>query len=524
MMWKWVTRLVWAIVLAVLTLAIGGGVQARLHHPRLSAWHRIAPQRELRAADMSGSFALSDYLAREEDVFREIVERVEPAVPSTDRSATNRYVRGARSYPGRGGRNWNRTFKLVPSEVRGGALLVHGLTDAPYSMRALAETLRASGYYALALRMPGHGTVPAGLVHASWEDWMAAVRVGVRHVRHTVGPDKPLVLVGYSNGGALVTKYALDQLEGAGDPPPSRLVLVSPMIGVTRLTALARYTSLLGPIPGFEAARWLDVVHEYNPYKYNSFPANAALQTGRLTAVLQRQVLAARKAGRLGRLPPILTFQSIVDATVSTEAVVTALYDQLSDNGSELVLFDINRFSGLEPFIRPAEATLLTRLFDRSSRRYRRVLISNESTSLDAVERSVAAGTLEIVTRPIGLAWPRDVFSLSHVALPFPPDDPVYGGEVPPDRSGGPTLGQLSPRGERAVLTVPVDVLMRVSWNPFFDYMAGRVRETVEGTASQRLALDHPHKRGAGEDSPLSIGVASQRTEADGLSADPSRP
>jgi hypothetical protein len=38
-------------------------------------------------------------------------------------------------------------------------------------------------------------------------------------------------------------------------------------------------------------------------------------------------------------------FQSIVDATVSTDAVVHALFDQLESNGSELVLFDINRLS-----------------------------------------------------------------------------------------------------------------------------------------------------------------------------------
>ena len=61
--------------------------------------------------------------------------------------------------------------------------------------------------------MPGHGAVPAGLTTVVWEDWLAAVRVGVRHVRERIGPDKPIVLVGYSNGGALVLKYTLDQVE-----------------------------------------------------------------------------------------------------------------------------------------------------------------------------------------------------------------------------------------------------------------------------------------------------------------------
>ena len=48
-------------------------------------------------------------------------------------------------------RDFNRTFEVTPDTVRGGALLIHGLTDGPYSMRAIAEQLRAEGFYSLAL-------------------------------------------------------------------------------------------------------------------------------------------------------------------------------------------------------------------------------------------------------------------------------------------------------------------------------------------------------------------------------------
>ena len=37
------------------------------------------------------------------------------------------------------------------------------------------------------------------------------------------------------------------------------------------------------------------------------------------------------------------------------------------------------------------------------------------------------------------------------------------------------SLGRLVPRGEKDVLIVPMDVLLRVSWNPFFRYVADRV-------------------------------------------------
>ena len=93
--------------------------------------------------------------------------------------------------------------------------------------------------------------------------------------------------------------------------------------------------------------------------------------------------------------------------------------------------------------------------------------------------RDVAPGTVSPVDEALGLAWARDVFSLSHVALPFPTDDPVYGSMAEELPNGPVALGLLSPRGERSVLTVPVDVLMRVSSNPFFPYMERRISEWV---------------------------------------------
>jgi alpha-beta hydrolase superfamily lysophospholipase len=486
MLKRWLVRIAWAILLVVATVIIGGAVDARRRLPDLDAWHRLAPS-DATASDLRTA-TLADYLRREDAVFRELRERVEQTSPGQGSPPANRYDRRSRSHPSRLGWDANRTFEIHPSgEIVGGALLVHGLTDSPYSMRAVGETLKASGYYGLALRMPGHGAVPAGLVTSVWEDWLGAVGVGVRHVRAAIGPDKPLVLVGYSNGGALVLKYALDQVERGEGLRSTRLVLISPMIGVPSFAWMARVISLLGPIPYFEKARWLDVIPEYNPYKFNSFPANAALQSWRLSSEVQRQILRLSSAGRLKDLPPVLAFQSLVDATVSTAAVVHALFDQLDANGSELVLFDINRLSGIQPFIAPAAATVLSRLTDLSPRRYGRALVTNAShESLDVVERSIRAQHTGIVTQPLGVAWPPEMFSLAHIALPFPLDDEVYGRQPRATAADMVRLGTLSPRGERAVLTVPVDTLMRASCNPFFPYLAARLTTWTQPVAVSR--------------------------------------
>ncbi len=170
---------------------------------------------------------------------------------------------------------------------------------------------------------------------------------------------------------------------------------------------------------------------------------------------------------------------SVSIGTVSTEAVVRTLYSALPKNGSELVLFDLNRTANLDPFIRPSDSALLRTLFDRhAARDYTLTVIRNVTDDTrEVAEWRIAAGTTAIETRPLGLQWPTDVFSLSHIAMPFPPDDPVYGAETTRSPSGPIRLGLLTPRGERSVLTVPIDTLMRVSYNPFFSYLADRAVE-----------------------------------------------
>jgi alpha-beta hydrolase superfamily lysophospholipase len=63
-------------------------------------------------------------------------------------SRVNRLVEGA---------PYNRSFRLLKRDAVGHALLIHGLTDSPYSMKALAESLHSRGFEVTVLRLPGHG-------------------------------------------------------------------------------------------------------------------------------------------------------------------------------------------------------------------------------------------------------------------------------------------------------------------------------------------------------------------------------
>ena len=97
-------------------------------------------------------------------------------------------------------------------------------------------------------------------------------------------------------------------------------------------------------------------------------------------------------------------------------------------------------------------------------------------------------------------AWPRGVFSLSHVALPFPPDDPIYGGPqalAAPGRVPGQgpiVLGAITLLGERGMLQVPDGFFLRLRFNPFFAYVDERTRDFL--ARGQRAAAASPRRAG----------------------------
>ena len=128
----------------------------------------------------------------------------------------------------------------------------------------------------------------------------AAVRVAMRDLRRQMGPDRPIYMVGYSNGAALAVDYTVSVVEGADLPRPAGLVLLSPAIGIRTLAVVARMRTGLSSLPGFGRAAWQQIVQEFDPYKYSSFSFNAAGQTQRLTSGLSRRVerLAGRQADR----------------------------------------------------------------------------------------------------------------------------------------------------------------------------------------------------------------------------------
>jgi alpha-beta hydrolase superfamily lysophospholipase len=433
---------------------------------------------EFSVEDVREIDSFEEYLTLEEAVFTELDQRFYATPGTGPEPSLERYRKGSLADPGQRQPNWNRSFELPSDTAIGGVLLLHGMSDSPYSLRALGEALQQRGYYVVGLRMPGHGTIPSGMLYLRWQEMAAVVRLGMLHLAQRA-PGLPLHIIGYSTGGPLALDYALQSQQDTTLPAASKLVLISPAIGVSPAAIMAKWSRRLSRLPGLHQLAWLDVQPEFDPYKYNSFTTNAAEQVHALTQSVANRIAARTDTEQ--PLPPILVFKSTVDATVSNNAVVDRLLSQLVPNRHELVVFDVNRFAPTAILLRDDPGPFTARLIADQQLPFTFTLVTNSNAN----SRSVAAYSKAPFTtaanrvEPLGQTWPRAVFSLSHVALPFPSDDPLYGAQAP-ENANQLFLGQQALQGERGVLKIPENFLLRLRHNPFYDYEQARILDWLK--------------------------------------------
>lgn len=456
---------------SVAGLAVLGLVLYMQNQPDLAVWHTAELDAEFTRHSHVKTFA--DYRALEEILFRQLEDRVHARIRPSQKRQANRYHKGSLSDPGRWPVNWNRSYELRASQPHAGVLLLHGMSDSPYSLHHIGRTLNEQGAWVVGLRLPGHGTAPSALVRVQWQDMHAAVVLAMQHLRRQVG-NRPIHIIGYSTGGALAVYYSLRALDDPSLPRAERLVMISPAIGVTGMAALAVWQARLGRWLGLDKLAWNSIQPEYDPFKYGSFAVNAGDQVYRLTLAVQSQ-LERHKTG-LPRLPPILAFESVVDDTVSAPEVIRGLFARLPDNGNELVLFDLNRKVGIEYLLKKDPTRAVQAVLRKSVNPFTIRLLTNADPATDqVVVYHKPAGARNLAIEKTDMAWPAYIFSVSHVALPFPPSDPLYGGgDAAP--SPGISLGHIALRGERGVLQIPAADMLRQRWNPFYPYLTARLR------------------------------------------------
>ena len=464
---------------ALLTLQGCGGGAA------LKPWHteKLTEEFSENKADEVKTF--DDYLALEDSLFKQLDEIVYAQSETGPEFRLDRYSPDSAADPRKHEPDWNRSFELKADQPRGGVLLIHGMSDSPYSLRTIGKALHQQGLWVVGMRMPGHGTAPSGLRHISRQDMAAAVRIGMAHLDKKVN-GKPVHMIGYSTGAPLSLEFALDAMEGKSTPVPGSLILVSPAIGIHPAAGLASFKDWLSNIPGLDGMAYTQIQPEFDPFKYNSFATNAADVVHGLTRSVASRVETRAAAKPDIVLPPVLVFKSTVDATVSTHAVVDNLLEHLQPHRHELVLFDINRYAVSYRMLIDDPAPLTDRVMDADNLPFSITLVVNESPNTNKVvsqyKKPFSADKSK--AKQMGLAWPPGVISLSHVALPIAPDDPLYGQRAPENEEFI-FLGQMAIQGERGLLTIPPDWMFRLRYNPFYDYLEQRIIDWVTETGNQ---------------------------------------
>jgi alpha-beta hydrolase superfamily lysophospholipase len=422
----------------------------------------------------------SDYLALEDRLFKQLDEKVYAHSETGPEYRLDRYSPGSAADSRKLKTNWNRSFELTTEQPRGGVLLLHGMSDSPYALRTLGKALHQKGYWVVGMRLPGHGTAPSGLRYIDRHDLAAAVRIGMSHLDKKVN-NKPVHMVGYSTGAPLAVEFALDAFDGKSSPVPASLTLISPAIGIHAAAGLASFMDGMSNLPGLDEWSYTQIQAEFDPFKYNSFATNAADVVHTLTrSVANRlQQRAATKPDVI--LPPTIVFKSTVDATVTTDAVVDSLLMHLHANRHELVLFDINRYAVASRMLIDDPAPLTDRVMLADDLPFAVTLVTNENPqTTQVISKYKKPFSNEVSsTRQQGVSWPPGVVSLSHVALPIAPDDPLYGQRAP-ENDDFIFLGQMAIQGERGLLQIPADWMLRLRYNPFYDYLESRMLKWID--------------------------------------------
>nr|WP_319395303.1 alpha/beta fold hydrolase [uncultured Desulfobacter sp.] len=155
-----------------------------------------------------------------------------------------------------------------------GFLLIHGLTDSPYLMHSIADSLEDAYPNAIirGVLLPGHGTVAGDSLNMRHTDWMAITDYGVRSFEKMDGISE-LYLVGFSTGTALAIRHLQDNPK---NPKIKGLILISTAVkaksGAAFLSPYLRWVK-----------DWLDTFEERDAARYESFSVNAGAEFYLLT-------------------------------------------------------------------------------------------------------------------------------------------------------------------------------------------------------------------------------------------------
>jgi carboxylesterase len=183
-----------------------------------------------------------------------------------------------------------------------GALVLHGFTGNPQSMRGLALALADAGLTVEMPLLPGHGTEVADMVPTRWEDWSAAAEAAYVDLAARC---EAVAVVGLSMGGSLSVWL------GERHPEIAALVLVNPLIVPPDADTVAFINSMVDAGDELAPGVGSDIALEGSVESaYAELPLQAALSLFAGAAAVEAELESV--------ICPVLLFTSTQDHVVPT--------------------------------------------------------------------------------------------------------------------------------------------------------------------------------------------------------------
>lgn len=326
--------------------------------------------------------------------------------------------------------DWNAPQEWRPEgKPQKGILLVHGLSDSPFSFHDIGKYLAAHGFLVRTVLLPDHGTKPEDLLHVKLRDWQHVVSEQTQALQKQV---KQVYLGGFSLGGNLVLDYAYHHPEIAG------LLLFSPAFKSDEpLSWITPWISWA--IPWIEEREGRKT---QNPVRYMVVPTNA---------FAQEHHSATKARSDLNRAP--------YDKPVF---MVAAEHDDILDSSYLL-------------------NTFLTRFTNPSSRLiwYGKLPDKDKNTSRIRVRTDYLPNL--------------HISEFSHMGVVFSPDNPLYGihGSLRICANGEDKAAKTACESGATVWYAgwgykePGKIYARLTFNPYFDWQMHVINDAFKSVSKQ---------------------------------------
>ncbi len=228
--------------------------------------------------------------------------------------------------------NANTPFELQPDKnaasktnARKGILLIHGLYESPYHVRAIGQFFQKQGFLVRSILLPGHGTVPGDLLDVSYQAWLQACQFGIASFSDEVDE---LYLFGYSTGSTLALHEILD------NPKIKAQFLFCPALQISRLAAILHWHHRIASYA--PRVRYYHLDKDMDHTKYQSFTCNSVTQLYQLIKILKQRLTKQTIT------TPTFMVLSQADTVINSKTAIH-LFQKLENSKNRLILYTSNQ-------------------------------------------------------------------------------------------------------------------------------------------------------------------------------------